>query len=86
MMKHIIGEGEKRLEKKAITWILLTLLLISMVTLAFNAEVSTQTSSASDWLGGWSYRKSHVINPAFGAGTNYQIMIKTHYVSGTDKH
>jgi hypothetical protein len=33
---------------------------------------------------GWSYRKSHVINPASGAGTNYQVRIVAHYGSGTD--
>jgi hypothetical protein len=32
----------------------------------------------------WGYRKYHVINPASGAGTNYQIRIKVHYGSGTD--
>jgi hypothetical protein len=36
------------------------------------------------WLSGWSYRKSHVINSASGAGSNYQIRIKAHYGSGTD--
>jgi len=36
------------------------------------------------WLTGWSYRKSHVINSASGAGTNYQKCIKVHYGSGTD--
>ena len=36
------------------------------------------------WLSGWQYRKSHVINPASGAGTNYQIRIKVNYGSGTD--
>jgi len=36
------------------------------------------------WLTGWMYRKSHVINPASGAGTNYQVRIKAHYGSGTD--
>jgi hypothetical protein len=36
------------------------------------------------WLTGWRYRKSHVINPASGAGTNYQIKITVHYGSGTD--
>ena len=29
-----------------------------------------------NWLSGWKYRKSHIINPAVGAGTNYQIPIK----------
>ena len=36
------------------------------------------------WLNGWAYRKSHVINSAEGAGTNYQVMIKVHYGAGTD--
>ena len=36
------------------------------------------------WLFGWSYRKSHVINPASGAGKNYQIKIKVHYGNGDD--
>jgi hypothetical protein len=36
------------------------------------------------WLEGWQYRKSHVINPASGAGTGYQIRITVHYGSGTD--
>jgi hypothetical protein len=36
------------------------------------------------WLFGWRYRKSHVINPASGAGTNYQIRIVVHYGSGID--
>jgi len=36
------------------------------------------------WLTGWTYRKSHVINSASGAGTNYQVKIKAHYGSGTD--
>ena len=36
------------------------------------------------WLSGWSYRKSHVVNSASGAGANYQVRIKAHYGSGTD--
>ena len=32
----------------------------------------------------WTYRKSHVINPASGAGTNYQVRITVHRSSGTD--
>jgi len=36
------------------------------------------------WLSGWNYRKSHVINSASGAGTNYQVKIICHYGSGTD--
>ena len=63
---------------------MLTLLSISMLTLAFNAQLTTQTSSASGWLNDWSYRKAHVINPASGAGTNYQIKIRVNYSNGTD--
>ncbi|MEM3464794.1 MAG: DUF2341 domain-containing protein, partial [Candidatus Bathyarchaeia archaeon] len=36
------------------------------------------------WLSGWQYRKSHVINAASGAGTNYQVRVKAHYGTGTD--
>jgi hypothetical protein len=36
------------------------------------------------WLTGWTYRKSHVINYAVGAGTNYQVKIVAHYGTGTD--
>jgi len=36
------------------------------------------------WLNGWGCRKSHVINPASGAGTDYPIRITVHYGSGTD--
>lgn len=35
-------------------------------------------------LSGWSYKKSHVINNATGAGSNYQIKIVVHNGSGTD--
>ncbi|MGB9856104.1 MAG: DUF2341 domain-containing protein [Caldisericum exile] len=36
------------------------------------------------WLSGFSYRKSHVVNSANNAGTNYQIKIVAHYGTGTD--
>ena len=36
------------------------------------------------WLNGFPYRKSHVINAASGAGTNYQVKITVHYGAGTD--
>jgi hypothetical protein len=35
-----------------------------------------------DWLSGWNYRKSHVINSASGAGTNYQVKINV--INGTN--
>jgi len=40
--------------------------------------------ASPDWLSGWAYRKSHIINSATGAGTNYQVKVKVYYGSGTD--
>jgi predicted GH43/DUF377 family glycosyl hydrolase len=36
------------------------------------------------WLSGYSYRKSHVVNAATGAGANYPIPIKVYSGSGSD--
>jgi len=41
-------------------------------------------SEVTNWLTGWTYRKSHVINYVAGAGTNYQVKVKVHYGSGID--
>jgi len=35
------------------------------------------------WLAGWSYRKSHIVHPQNGAGSNYVIRIVVRYGSGT---
>jgi hypothetical protein len=35
------------------------------------------------WLEGWTYRKSHVITPAAGAGISYQTMVKVEYSTST---
>ena len=40
--------------------------------------------SFGEWFHGWAYRKSHVVNSASGAGTNYQVKITVYYGSGTD--
>ena len=40
--------------------------------------------STEEWLAGWNYRKSHSIQGAAGAGTNYQIEINVHYGYGID--
>jgi len=52
-------------------------------------ETQTITDSGSwtlkrSFLTGWSFRKPHIINPATGAGTNYQVKVTVHYGSGTD--
>ena len=48
-----------------------------------NIEILNVTRIAG-WLSEWNYRKSHVIQNASGAGTNYQIRITVHYGAGTD--
>ncbi|MCL4435978.1 MAG: DUF2341 domain-containing protein [Thaumarchaeota archaeon] len=40
--------------------------------------------STTSWLSGWNYRKSHVINSAPNAGSNYQVRITAHRGYGTD--
>jgi len=48
-------------------------------------SIGQQAAYASpDWLSGWAYRKSHIINSATGAGTNYQVKVTVYYGSGTD--
>ncbi|MDD5508895.1 MAG: DUF2341 domain-containing protein, partial [Bacteroidales bacterium] len=43
------------------------------------------SAHAQGWYNSsWHYRKSHIINPASGAGTDYQVQITVHYGSGTD--
>jgi len=46
-----------------------------------SAKVAVNTIA---WLSGWSYRKSHEIFNATGAGTNYQIKITVINGTGTD--
>jgi hypothetical protein len=50
----------------------------------YTNNTSARASVGTNWLTGWTYRKSHVINYAPGAGTNYQIRIKVYYGSGVD--
>lgn len=52
----------------------------------FISLISVQKTLAAgeNWLEGWAYRKSHIINPATGAGTNYQVLIYTWNSTGTD--
>ncbi|MFW9912075.1 MAG: DUF2341 domain-containing protein, partial [Candidatus Thorarchaeota archaeon] len=43
-----------------------------------------QGAFGESWLSGWSYRKSHTIGSALGAGTNYTIPLVVYSGSGTD--
>jgi hypothetical protein len=54
-------------------------LLIVMVILSCAMVFQFQTVTAENWSTEWRYRKSHVINPASGAGTNYQVRIKARW-------
>jgi hypothetical protein len=73
-------ENNKKLGK-VLTFIMLSF-FIAVMFIPMN--VSTVGATGAQWLTGWSYRKSHVINNATGAGTDYQISITIHYGSGTD--
>ncbi|MFX0097740.1 MAG: DUF2341 domain-containing protein [Candidatus Hodarchaeota archaeon] len=58
-----------------------------LVILFFFPLIPTFISASPDgesWLVGWTHRKSHVINPASGAGVNYQVKINVYYGPGTD--
>jgi hypothetical protein len=63
---------------------LLAVVLVSILLFSCFLVVNVSNVEAQGWLTGWNYRKSHVINPASGAGTNYQVRIVAHYGSGTD--
>ena len=64
--------------KKKLISLFIILICISTV-LNFNVAYANP-----DWLTGWTYRKSHVVNNATGTGTNYQIKITVHYGSSSD--
>lgn len=47
-------------------------------------DVRFDASLSYPWLSDWNYRKSHVIESATGAGSDYQVKMNVHYGSGTD--
>lgn len=61
--------------------VLILLLLSSFLCFGL---VPVVCGDGENWLGGFSYRKSHVIQNTVGAGANYQIKINVCYGSGTD--
>jgi hypothetical protein len=52
----------------------------SYAVIATSQNPDMQVSYDNDW----SYRRSHVVNSAAGAGTDYQVKVVVHYGSGTD--
>ena len=60
------------------------LLLVSSLAIAFNLNFLGALGSGQNWLSGWSYRKSHVINgTGTVAGTNYPEEINVYYANQT---
>lgn len=63
--------------------IFVSLVLICLLLPALGFQIPN-VSASPGWLTGWTYRKPHVIKAATGAGTNYQVCIKTYFGEGTD--
>jgi hypothetical protein len=70
-----MGEFKKALQ---ISLILIFVLLLPFMFITLN-NIPVIKAYNDNWLLGWTYRKSHVINPARDAGTNYQVRIKACY-------
>lgn len=64
--------------------ILIFLLLSTFFYFLSFAPISALYGDGENWLSGWIYRKSHIIEHDSGAGTNYQVKITVHYDDGTD--
>ena len=62
----------------------LSVFLILLLSLSLLSFLPQAYSQGENWLSGWTYRKSHVINNATGAGTNYQTQIYVWNSTGTD--
>lgn len=60
---------------------LIIAMLFASTFLFFNVNL---VQAEVPWLGGWGYRKSHIVLGAVNASTEYQIMVTVHYGSGTD--
>jgi hypothetical protein len=62
--------------------LLLAILCISLVTVIYRPQNARSSQSiGTSWLTGWTYRKSHTIDSAVGAGVNYTLPITV--VNGT---
>ena len=61
-------------------FVILTLLASELAIFHFVPSVKANP----DWLSGWTYRKSHIVYHATGAGTNYQVRVTTTYQSNPD--
>lgn len=78
----LIGKGTNNALRGYMKKFLLALVLIGFILLAVAIGITFTNPLLRRTPG--RCRKSHVINGAPGAGTNYQIKIKVHYGSGID--
>ena len=75
-MKSKVFPKEKLKMGLALT--VLMILTISLVASVFFIHTA-EAASPNQWLTGWNYRKNITINPATGAGTDYQVKIDAYY-------
>ena len=68
---------------KVIVLFVITVSLFGIFTLII-PQSFMGVQAQEGWLDGWQYRKSHIVNAATGAGTNYQVRIKVHFDGGID--
>jgi len=72
--------GKKRLSSS----FLFTVLFFSFFLTVSLPQLTVPVAATELGTQGWTYRKSHTINSAAGAGTNYQIHIRCYYGAGGD--
>jgi len=78
------GEGFMQKTKSKFLTLFLIACLVSQAFLFWVPNILPNAyASGESWLTGWAYRKSHVINNATGAGTNYQVKIYVWNSTGT---
>jgi len=77
----------KRLLKCIFQLGLALLILNVLVFSLFSIKIDKVAANSSEWIrGDWQYRRSHVINPSPGAGSNYQVRITVYYSSPVTQH
>ena len=78
--------------KTVCSLICLCILIFSVLVLEFSSSpqqfndilAKGSSSSADGWLTGWQYRREQVVIKTAGAGTNYQVEVKTYYGNASD--
>jgi hypothetical protein len=63
---------------------IMPVVILGLLCLSVFSAISKAESTSTSWLPGWTYRKSHTIDQASGAGTDYQVAIKVYRSTGID--